>query len=292
MKKYLISSVFAFILITQNVSAQGLYNQGAKIIVQNNANIVLTGNYTNLNLAADNGEIELNGTIYIAGNFVNNASSGGIFINRNIDGDVIFNGAGNSNISGTCTDSILFENVTVGSSSTITNNHLSSIKGDLTLIGANKNITVGTGDLFVEGLIIGTDYSITAVSSGYLAQNAQTNVQKVFRLTNGSEDLTLAVTILNPASRPIRAKLNTGKNVNTALITTFWDISGENDLNATLVLRLDKILLGANTIPDNYLMRYYNGTRYVPIPQDRVNITDFSTYYQITLTEMNILSTL
>ena len=290
MKKYIISSVFAFILITQNVTAQGLYNQGAKIIVQNNANIVLTGNYTNLNQAADNGEIELNGTIYIAGNFVNNASSGGIFINRNIDGDVIFNGAGNSNISGTCTDSILFENVTVGSSSTITNNHLSSIKGDLTLIGANKNITVGTGDLFVEGQIIGTDYSITAVSTGYLAQNAQTNVQKVFRLTNGSEDLTVAVTILNPASRPIRAKLNTGKNVNTALITTFWDITGENDLNATLVLRLDKVLLGANTIPDNYLMRYYNGTRYVPIPQDRVNITDFSTYYQITLTEMNILN--
>ena len=290
MKKYIISSVFAFILITQNVSAQGLYNQGAKIIVQNNANIVLTGNYTNLNQAADNGEIELNGTIYIAGNFVNNASSGGIFININIDGDVIFNGAGNSNISGTCTDSILFENVTVGSSSTITNNHLSSIKGDLTLIGANKNITVGTGDLFVEGQIIGTDYSITAVSTGYLAQNAQTNVQKVFRLTNGSEDLTVAVTILNPASRPIRAKLNTGKNVNTALITTFWDIKGENDLNATLVLRLDKVLLGANTIPDNYLMRYYNGTRYVPIPQDRVNITDFSTYYQITLTEMNILN--
>lgn len=290
MKKYIISSVFAFILITQNVTAQGLYNQGAKIIVQNNANIVLTGNYTNLNQAADNGEIELNGTIYIAGNFVNNASSGGIFINRNIDGDVIFNGAGNSNISGTCTDSILFENVTVGSSSTITNNHLSSIKGDLTLIGANKNITVGTGDLFVEGQIIGTDYSITAVSTGYLAQNAQTNVQKVFRLTNGSEDLTVAVTILNPASSPIRAKLNTGKNVNTALITTFWDITGENDLNATLVLRLDKVLLGANTIPDNYLMRYYNGTRYVPIPEDRVNITDFSTYYQITLTEMNILN--
>ncbi|MDT3741106.1 MAG: hypothetical protein RO257_16575 [Candidatus Kapabacteria bacterium] len=292
MKKYIISSVFAFILITQNVTAQGLYNQGAKIIVQNNANIVLTGSYTNLNQAANNGEIELNGTIYIKGNFVNNASSGGIFINRNTDGDVIFNGAGNSNISGTCADSILFENVTVESSSTITNNHLSSVKGDLTLIGANKNITVGTGDLFVEGQIIGTDYSITAVSTGYLAQNAQTNVQKVFRLTNGSEDLTVAVTILNPASRPIRAKLNTGKNVNTALITTFWDITGENDLNATLVLRLDKILLGANTIPDNYLMRYYNGTRYIPIPQDRVNITDFSTYYQITLTEMNILSTL
>jgi hypothetical protein len=289
MKKYIICGVLAFILTIQFSNGQGLYNYGAKIIVQNNANIVLNGNYTNMSQSSNNGEIELNGRIFIEGDFVNNATSGGVFINSNSDGNVVFNGVGNSNISGTCVDAILFENIIVESSATITNNHLSSIKGDLTLVGINKTITVGSEDLLVEGQIIGDNHSIISISSGYLSQNAIMNVQKVYPVTDGTNNYRVTITPTSEStSGALGVKLNSTE-YDEALTSPmmFFDISGNSDLDATVTLRIDKSAISPATMQANTIMRFWNGTRYQPIPNERVSVVDNGDHYIITITEMN-----
>jgi hypothetical protein len=288
MKKYIICITFVYILIFQFANAQGIYNYGAKIIVQSNANMVVSGNYTNLSEASNNGEIDLDGDIYITGNFVNNATSGGVFINRDTDGEIIFNGTGNSIISGTSPDSILFENLTVESSATITNNHLSSVRGDLTLVGADKNITIGTGNLFVQGQIIGTNHSITAVSTGYLSQNAQASVQRDFPMGDGTNHYTLKIISGNAPTTPIRVRM-VEKSVPGAIKDPmlFWDIAGDNNLNATIILRMDKSAISPKTLNTNSILRFFDGTEYLPMTDEQVTINDMGTYYEISIINVN-----
>ncbi|MCO5251942.1 MAG: hypothetical protein M9949_11070 [Candidatus Kapabacteria bacterium] len=288
MKKYIICITFVYILIFQFASAQGL-NNGATIVIESGAKLLISGgNYTNFGDASNNGEIDLDGDIFITGNFVNNAPSGGVFINRDSDGKVVFNGTGNSIISGTSPDSILFENITVESSATITNNHLSSIIGDLTLVGADKNITIGTGNLFVQGQIIGTNHSITAVSTGYLSQNAQASVQRDFPMGDGTNHYTLKIISGNAPTTPIRVRM-VEKSVPGAIKDPmlFWDVAGDNNLNATIILRMDKSAISPKTLNTNSILRFFDGTEYLPMTDEQVTINDMGTYYEISIINVN-----
>jgi hypothetical protein len=288
MKKYIICITFAYILITQFANAQGMYNYGAKIVFQGYADVVISGNYTNLSEASNNGEIDLDGNFYVSGNFVNNATSGGVFINRDTDGEVVFNGTGNSIISGTSADSILFENLTVEATATITNNHLSSVRGDLTLVGANKNITIGSGNLFIQGEISGNNHTITATSTGYLSQNASANNQKNYPVGDGTNNYTLKINCANAPTNPILVRL-VEQSVSGGIKDPMflWEIVGEDDLDATIIFRIDKSAIAPKTLNTNSILRFYDGEKYLPMAENQVTINDKGTYYEIIIINVN-----
>lgn len=115
---------------------QGISNFGAAIKVESGAVLkIVNGNYINETQSSD-GNIELDGVIYLDGDFTNDADAGNVFINSNSDGELIFSGTGSQTISGTG-EYIDFEKVTVNSTS-------------ITSVSAEKAITVN-GVLTIDG---------------------------------------------------------------------------------------------------------------------------------------------
>ena len=111
MKNFLL----AFLVLPILGWAQGLYNNGAKIIVASSGNIVISsGNFTN----ANNGLVDLDGKIYLTGNFTNNATNH-VFTNVGTNGEVIFNGSGTQTINAPISNYVDFEKVTVNTNSNV-----------------------------------------------------------------------------------------------------------------------------------------------------------------------------
>ena len=160
-----------------------------------------------------------------------------------------------------------------------------SFTGKLDLDG--YTFIVGDEDFTVNGDI--SNGLIQTTGDGYLIQTATPNQPLTFPITDGTHNYTVTITCGNNPNQPIKVKINNNKTV-TGTITSpfdFIDISGETNLNATITMRLDKAVLGGTTIPENYLIRRWNGSRYVPIPQNTVTITDQGDYYLITITSVN-----
>ena len=153
----------------------------------------------------------------------------------------------------------------------------------------NNTFIIGAGDFVVNGAITATTGLIQAISTGYLIQSPAQGVEKVYPLTDGTNDCTVKIRCANAPTQPIKIKINNDKSVAGAIKANidFIDISGEVNLNATVIIRIDKSAIAPTAISSNILFRYYNGSRYVPIPQDRVSIADLGVYYELTITGMN-----
>ena len=94
--------------------AQALVNNGATMVVESGATVNVVGsNYVNNN----NGTINLNGSIKIDGDFVNNSTSG-VLVNPNTNGEIVFYGL-NRNISGSTNSVFEFEKLTVSNGASV-----------------------------------------------------------------------------------------------------------------------------------------------------------------------------
>ncbi len=151
----------------------------------------------------------------------------------------------------------------------------------------NREYIIGSGDFTLNGNLTGG--LITAVSGGRLSMPVAQNTQRTFPVTDGTNNFQVKITPLEAGAGNLSVKLNAGKSVDGALKSpmAFWDLYGPTNLNATVVLRLDKSVIAPAVIPANFLMRYYNGSRYVAIPTERVSVVDNLDYYEITITGMN-----
>lgn len=89
------------------VFSQGLINNGAAIIITAGAKVYVdgnaSGNYTNQTSGGSNGQIDLNGDMYVEGNWYNNATGGSVFINNTAApwGTVYLNGTAATDVGGT-----------------------------------------------------------------------------------------------------------------------------------------------------------------------------------------------
>ncbi|MBX3043014.1 MAG: hypothetical protein KIT33_02085 [Candidatus Kapabacteria bacterium] len=147
---------------------------------------------------------------------------------------------------------------------------------------------VDDGDFLHDGNL--SDGLIQTTGTGRLIQTAVQNIPRTFPITDGTNNFTVTITPTSGStSGVLGVKLNTGKEVEGTLVSpmTFWDIYGEEDLDATVILRIDKAALGTTSIPANGIIRFWNGSRYQPIPTERVSIVEHDTYYIITITNMN-----
>ncbi|MEP7169634.1 MAG: hypothetical protein ABI855_09725, partial [Bacteroidota bacterium] len=107
-KAFLLSLLLlCFMVLTINPCfSQGMINNGATIIITAGANVYIDGDalgiYTNQTNAGSDGKIDLNGNMYVEGNWVNNAAGNNVFINNIAApwGTVYLNGAVASDVTG------------------------------------------------------------------------------------------------------------------------------------------------------------------------------------------------
>ena len=87
------------------LSAQGLYNNGATMVVSGGTWVYLDGganaNYRNESMGSNHGSLDIDGSVVLEGDWTNNATSGNVLINRDNDGWVRFVGSTAQNYNGT-----------------------------------------------------------------------------------------------------------------------------------------------------------------------------------------------
>ena len=161
-----------------------------------------------------------------------------------------------------------------------------SHSGNVDITG--RTFIVGAQDFDITGTLSGG--LIRTTGTGRLMQTAVQNTPRTFPVTDGTNNFTVTITPTSEStSGMIGVKLNTGKVVEGTLVSpmTFFDIYGDEDLDATVFLRIDKAAISPATMEANTIMRFWNGERYQPIPTDRVTISDQVDCYIITITGMN-----
>jgi hypothetical protein len=67
----------------------------------------------------------------------------------------------------------------------------------------------------------------------------------------------------------------------------FWEIEGDDNLNATIVFRIDKSAITPKTLNTNSLLRFKSGDKYLPMTEEQVTINDKGLYYEIIIINVN-----
>ncbi len=136
--------IISLTFISLLLRAQGIVNNGNKIVVKAGAFLTVTGvnaNITNATLVND-GSIDNDGSISLHGNWINQAPNGG-FINANTTGTVTLNGSSLQSIGGSSATN--FENLTLINTSGAQLGASQTLKGTLTV---SSGILTTTGHNF------------------------------------------------------------------------------------------------------------------------------------------------
>ena len=278
--KLLITTIFVLLPTIANCQNGGVYNNGAKIVVQSGANIVINGDYKSERSNASDGAIDLNGTIKINHDFINNSQSNAFF-NLGTDGEIIFNGALPQTISGSYNQISVFEKLTVKNGSFLILAVPISILGTTTLEGTNPSIQIGTYDLTLNNNLSGSGL-VKAISTGGLIMTAYQNIDKIFPMSDGVNNY--SATVNCNQTTELKVKMINGQNALTGYI---WDISHIDlvpvDFNATLKMRIDKAALNSNILPNVFWIK----KNYCRLPYCQSTNTDNTTYYEITSTDIH-----
>ena len=113
---------FLFLLTASVAGAQGIYNNGGKLVIGSGAKVVVNGSSGNFRneTSGSNGEVLLSGTLVLNGNLTNNAIATEVFANPAAGSEVIFNGSAIQAIGGTCTATFQFDKLTLNNSNGLT----------------------------------------------------------------------------------------------------------------------------------------------------------------------------
>ncbi|MBP1663850.1 MAG: hypothetical protein H6Q19_990 [Bacteroidetes bacterium] len=140
MRKFTILLFFSVLIL--RINAQGIYNNGAHIVVSGNTYVVVNGNTGNV--LNENGVIDLTGKLKLGGNFTNNTATTNAFGTLASGSEVIFAGDETQTIGGSTTAVFTFDKLTINS-------------GTQVRVAAGKQLTLN-GDLTNNGtLIIGAN---------------------------------------------------------------------------------------------------------------------------------------
>ncbi len=269
-------STFAF--------SQGLYNNGAKIVVQSGGNIYVNGNYQAESISGNHAEIDLDGDFFLAGNFENNVSAGNGFLRQDLDGTLHIVGATPQYWLGTNINLLELENLTLASDAYMDFSLLGvTVYGSMALNGNTFQAKVGDVDFEVIGTISGSGL-FDVSEAGHLVRTPAQNTPLLFPIGDGNYNESVTITCLNVPSEQIMVKISSEPVTSSYFL---WDIDGESNLNATALFRIDKTAISAANPLLNNMLRYYNGVRYVPFSDERVTISDMDTYFNITITSIN-----
>jgi hypothetical protein len=168
MKGLLITFLFLFSIL--NCFSQGLFNNGALIVIQSGAMVKvdgdINGNFTNSTGTAD-GKIDINGKMQVDGNWMNNTTLGGhVFINIGTNGTVELVGTTQQWVGGnTFTD---FENLTL--------NNATGAQMMVDVNRVNGTLTLTNGALRLNNFtLIQNNTSATSITrtNGYILSESE-----------------------------------------------------------------------------------------------------------------------
>lgn len=146
-----------FVFLASSTFAQGYVNNGATTIISSGTYLVINGDFVN-KTNVSNGSVNLDGTITVNGNWINNASAGGVLTSIDNDGTVLFNGT--TTFSGSSTAPFDFENISVAPLSTVTINANIPTTANTNIVNNGtvniKSTAAGDGSLLVNGTVSGS----------------------------------------------------------------------------------------------------------------------------------------
>ena len=134
MKKYILFPIA--LIISTVLFSQGVYNNGAKIVVGSGTFIYISGtsgNYRN-ETNVTNGSIDLTGTIKVEGNISNNVAGADIFTAVNPGSEVVLTGTTPQTLGGSTSAIFTFVNLTINNSSGIIVTKNTRVDGLMTFI--------------------------------------------------------------------------------------------------------------------------------------------------------------
>jgi gliding motility-associated-like protein len=123
---------YAMFFLMYEAFPQNVVNNGSNIVVNNGANFVITGNFSNLTATVD-GKVDIDGTMIVMGDWINNAAGNNVFVNiePSPDGLVFLKSNSIQNIKGTTPTH--FENLKLKNARTILQTTNCEVNGILTL---------------------------------------------------------------------------------------------------------------------------------------------------------------
>jgi len=182
MKKQLFILI-SFVFFGASVFAQGITNKGAVITVSSGTYVVVDngGGYFNESDGTLHGQIDLNGTLQIEGNFENNVTdvSNHVFINTDGTGTILFTGSADQHILNSVPNAYIdFENLTVNKSSNtvfVDDGSAATVEG---------NLAVNSGTFRLASHSDGEDPSGSLITNGTVSGSGALYVDRHFE-TNG-----------------------------------------------------------------------------------------------------------
>lgn len=235
---FLFVGMIVFLNFHSEVAGQrGIRNNGAKMIVGSGATMFIDGGstagFTNNSSGSNHGRLDLDGTIRLEGNWTNNALSGQVLINRDVDGLVLFNGSSAQTIGGSGEN--YFEDVEINNFSGISMGNNINVNGLMEITGGRITLNNYNFSFSNTGTCTGS-YG----TSRMFVTNGTGEVRKYFAST-GSFDFPIGeitgVTEYTPAS---------------------FSLTGHSGLsNAYVGVRVIDAKHPENTSPSEYLTRYF-----------------------------------
>ncbi|MBS3999411.1 MAG: hypothetical protein KGZ71_02895 [Desulfobulbaceae bacterium] len=156
--------------------------------------------------------------------------------------------------------------------------------GDVDMTGFT--FVIGDGDFDLDGELTGG--LIQTPSTGRLILPAVQNVQQDYPMGDGTNNYTLKIICGNAPTNPVMVRLYE-QSVPGAIKDPmqFWEIEGDDNLNATIVFRIDKSAIAPKTLNTNSILRFFDGDGYIPMTEEQVTINDMGTYYEIIIINVN-----
>ena len=148
--------IYMLLLITfSELYSQGLYNNGAKIVVSSGAYLNVVGSSGNIlnTTNGTNGSVSLDGTIKVEGNITNNATAADIITSSTPTSSVILSGTTAQTLSGSSTVPYTFPNLTINNAAGV------SLLKDVNVTGV-FGLTSGLFNLGSNNLILGPTATI------------------------------------------------------------------------------------------------------------------------------------
>ncbi len=232
---------FLILLSLFTFAQRGIVNNGAKISVSSGALIKISGteaNYTNNTSGGFDGRIDLDGVIKLSGNWNNNATAGGVFINVGTNGEVVFEGTTQQSILGNPTN---FEKVTINNLNDVALSTDISVNGDFTFTNGNMILGANNLTLSTTSTIIGTPSAskmFVANGAGELRKSFAANGSFTFPVGDNSGTIEYSPVTLSftsgtyGVSAYAGVKLVNAKHPNNSspldYINRYWTISQSN----------------------------------------------------------------
>lgn len=142
MKKYII--ILAMLLFSSGLFAQGVYNNGAKIVISSGVTLYVGGNYQNETNGSD-GSIDLSGTVKLAGNYTNNVAAADAIGTAAPGSKLELIGTAAQTIGGTTSATFTFPDLIINNSAGVVISKNSKVTGALTF--TNGLVNIGSSNL-------------------------------------------------------------------------------------------------------------------------------------------------